>query len=288
MKLPTIISIILAVVVIALAVLWFTERSARHEAVNRSDSVETVFENAISTINEIQASIDSINLGAPGQLIKENKESVQAGLDSRSRALGNLNNIRQKIEADRKRIALLEKQLASAGLKAKGLETLVANLKTSITEKEKAITELGIKMGLLADTLATERKQSAETIATKEARIAEQQTLIQNRERDVNTIYYAVGTRKELLAQHVITLTGGFIGIGRVPVVQKGENDKYTSMNLLDYDTITFPVTKRGYTVLTTQGMDSYTVMKSGSEYDLKVLSPELFRKNKYLVIELK
>lgn len=287
MKISTVISIILAVAAIALGVLWFTANSAKLKLTQQNDSIKTSFENATSTINEIQASLDSIESGISGQLLSGREMPLNAA-DRRSQIITSIRNMKLQIEADKKRISDLEKRLAGSQHRVKGLEDLVTKLKASIAEKERIVAELSGKLGVAEETLITERKLSAEEIAKREMTIAEKQTTIEAQEKDLNTIFYAFGTRKELLEKQIITREGGLLGIGKVSTIQKNtELDKYKTFDLSEVDGISFPATKRGYSILSNQSAASYKVEKAGDSYILKVINKELFRKYKLLVIEI-
>jgi len=287
MKISTVISIILAVIAVALGVLWFTTNSAKMKLTAQNDSIKTSFDNATTTINEIQASLDSIESGLSGQLLSGREMPLSAS-DRRSQIISSIRNMRMQIETDKKRIADLEKQLAKSQHRVKGLEDLVAKLKASIADKEKIVAELSGKLGVLEETLVTERKLSAEEIAKRETTIAEKNTTIEAQEKDLNTIYYAFGTRKELMDKKIITREGGLLGIGKISTIQRNtELEKYKTFDLSEVEGISFPATRRGYSILSNQSSSSYKVEKAGDSYILKVTNKELFRKYKLLVIEI-
>jgi uncharacterized coiled-coil protein SlyX len=286
MKTIHIIAIILVVFLLLLGVLLFTTNSAKVKLAQENTSMRNAFELATRTIADIQAGLDSIDTGSAAKLLSKD-EIPQVSTDSRALLINRIRDIRLKLEADRKRIADLEKQMANSSLKTKGLNDMIANLKANLAEKEKLVTELSSQIGLYADSLATERMAAKQTIAQKETQIMEKQGIIETQEHDLNTIYYAFGTRKKLMEQNFITRKGGVLGIGRVSVVKKNEPEKYESFDLLETDQLTFPATKNGYSILTNQSPSSYAVEKSGSSNVLKVTDKELFRKYKFLVIEI-
>jgi len=101
-------------------------------------------------------------------------------------------------------------------------------------------------------------------------------------------MYYIVGTRKQLLDSGVIDRKGGILGFGRVSTVKDVDLTKFTEFNLLDTQVLNFPVTKKGYAVLSNHIAASYKVEKAEDQYQLTVLDQDQFRKQKVLVIELK
>lgn len=287
MKISTLISIVLAVIAIAFSVLWFTTNSKNVKLSEQNDSIRTSFDNATRTINEIQTNLDSIETGLSGQLLSGREMPLSAD-DRRSQIINSIRNMKQQIESDKKRISDLEKRLANSQYKIKGLETLVAKLKASIADKEKIVAELSGKLGVMEETLLAEKALSKEEIYKRDKEIADKQAVIEAQDKDINTIFYTFGSRDELIDDKIISREGGLLGIGRVTTLQKvSDLMKYKTFDLKEVDGISFPATKKGYSILSGQNSASYKVDKVGESYILKVTNKELFRKNKFLVIEI-
>jgi len=196
--------------------------------------------------------------------------------------------MRDQIEADKKKIATLEKQLATSKSQLKGVQEIVNKLKASISDKEKIMDELQQRLGILNETLETERRTSAEEIQKREMTITEKEQQITQQSIEANTIYYVSGTRKELMSKGIMDRKGGLLGIGKVSTVKQNiPVDQFTSMNLLENQQITFPVTKKGYSILTSHPATSYKVEKQGDQNVLTILDATSFRKQKFVVIEL-
>jgi len=284
MKGSTWVSIILAVVIIVLGVIWFTTNS---KLARERDSLKTSFENATNTINEIQGNLDEIESGLSGQLLTGG-ELPRDSADRRTQIITSIANMKRQIESDRKRIAELEAQLAKSQVRIKGIEDLVKKLKASLADKEKIVAELTSKLGITEKQLLEERQLSAEEIAKRDKEIAEKQATIEAQENPINTIFYAFGTRKDLISRKIISREGGILGLGKVSTLQKSTDlDKYKTLDLKEVDGFAFPATKNGYSILTNQSAASYKVEKVGDSHVLKVTNKELFRKYKLLVIEI-
>jgi len=287
MKAVNVITIILAVAVIALGVFWWMSYSEKGRLTQQRDSLQANFERATSTINEIQSNLDSIETGLTGQLFTDS-EIPQNASDRRTQIINSITNMRRQIQSDKNRIADLEKRLANSQHKIKGMDELLAKLKASLADKEKIVAELSGRLGMTQDSLYSERVLSKEEIAKRDKDIAEKQATIEAQEKDINTIFYAFGTRKELTTNKVISSQGGILGIGKVTTLKKSTDfDRYKTFNLKLVDGVSFPATKRGYSILSNQNAASYKVEKIGDNYILKVLNKELFRRSKVLVIEL-
>jgi hypothetical protein len=125
-------------------------------------------------------------------------------------------------------------------------------------------------------------------IAEREQTIAEREQALKDAERAANTIYYVVGTRKQLMDQGIVDRKGGILGIGRVTTVNRQlATEKFTEINLQDTLEISFKATNKGYSILSNHVATTYKVEKEDDEYVLTVTDKENFRKQKFLVIEL-
>jgi len=288
MKASTWVSIFLAVIAVAFSALWFTSNTQKVKLNKQLDSLRTSFEFATETINDIQTNLDSIETGLSGQLFSGREMPLTAS-DKRSQIINTVRGMKQQIEYDKKRITDLEKQLANSQYKNKSLESMIAKLRASINDKEKIVAELTGRLGIMEETLISEKLLSQDEIAKRDREIAEKVAIIQNQEKDLNTIFYAFGPRSELVDKKVITREGGLLGIGKVSTLSKmSELERYKTFDLSEVEGISFPYTKKGYSILSSQNAASYKVEKVGESYVLKVTNKELFRKYKILVIEIK
>jgi hypothetical protein len=86
----------------------------------------------------------------------------------------------------------------------------------------------------------------------------------------------------------IVDRKGGLLGSGKVTTVAHNLMvEKFTQINLLDTTQINFPITKKGYAVLSNHVATSYKVEKLDGNNVLTVTDPTNFRKQKFLVIEL-
>lgn len=285
MKATTWISIILAAATVVFAVMWIGANNQKTVLNKQNDSIRTSFEEATKTINEIQGNLDTIESGITGNLIT-GKELP--GEDRKTTLLNTINGMKKQIETDKKRIADLETMLAKSKTQIKGIQDMVEKLKASLADKEKIVAELSDQLGIVTTTLETERTLSKEEIAKRDKDIADKQVLLEAQEKDINTMFYAFGTRKDLMDKKIISRQGGLLGIGKVSTLQKNTDlERFQTFSLQQSESISFPLTKKGYSILTNQNSASYKVERDGQSYVLKVLDKSLFRKNKVLVIEI-
>jgi len=279
---------VLAILTIVFAVLWINANGKSKDIMKSNEELKKLYETSTSTINEIQSSLESLEQDLSGQLFTQKEIPGTSPEERRNRIISSIANMRDQIEADKKKIATLEKQLATSKSQLKGVQEIVNKLKASISEKEQIMDELQERLGILNETLETERRTSAEEIQKREMTITEKEQQITQQSIEANTIYYVYGTRKELMSKGIMDRKGGLLGIGKVSTVRQNiPIEQFTSMNLLETQQISFPATKKGYSILTNHPATSYKVEKEGDQNILTILDPTNFRKQKFVVIEL-
>ena len=279
---------VLAILTIVFAVLWINANGKSKDIMKSNEELKKLYETSTSTINEIQSSLESLEQDLSGQLFTQKEIPGTSPEERRNRIISSIANMRDQIEADKKKIATLEKQLATSKSQLKGVQEIVNKLKASISEKEQIMDELQERLGILNETLETERRTSAEEIQKREMTITEKEQQITQQSIEANTIYYVYGTRKELMSNGIMDRKGGLLGIGKVSTVRQNiPIEQFTSMNLLETQQISFPATKKGYSILTNHPATSYKVEKEGDQNILTILDATNFRKQKFVVIEL-
>ena len=279
---------ILAILTIVFAVLWINANGKSKDIMKSNEELKKLYETSTSTINEIQSSLESLEQDLSGQLFTQKEIPGTSPEERRTKIISSIANMRDQIEADKKKIATLEKQLATSKSQLKGVQEIVNKLKTSISEKEQIMDELQQRLGILNETLETERRTSAEEIQKREMTITEKEQQITQQSIEANTIYYVYGTRKELMSKGIMDRKGGLLGIGKVSTVKQNiPVEQFTTLNLLENQQITFPATKKGYSILTNHPATSYKVEKEGDQNILTILDATSFRKQKFVVIEL-
>jgi len=279
---------VLAILTIVFAVLWINANGKSKDIMKSNEELKKLYETSTSTIGEIQSSLESLEQDLSGQLFTQKEIPGTSPEERRNRIISSIANMRDQIEADKKKIATLEKQLATSKSQLKGVQEIVNKLKASISEKEQIMDELQERLGILNETLETERRTSAEEIQKREMTITEKEQQITQQSIEANTIYYVYGTRKELMSKGIMDRKGGLLGIGKVSTVRQNiPIEQFTSMNLLETQQISFPATKKGYSILTNHPATSYKVEKEGDQNILTILDATSFRKQKFVVIEL-
>ena len=201
----------------------------------------------------------SEDIAAINELMAQNKETI-ASLDKQlKRAYGSNSKLKKAMET-------LKAELT---LQIEEKDQQIALLKQDLEEKNFSIAELNATI----DTLSIENANQAQIIGEKVS--------------EINTAYYTVSTKKELLSENVVSKEGGFLGIGKTNALKDGFNrDAFSKIDITEVKS--FPINGRKVELVTNHPEDSYTFEKVDDKNveSLVILDPEKFwNSSKYLVV---
>jgi len=239
----------------------------------------------IDAIAEIQDSLNAISVGDPSvQMISKDLATEQKlGYANGQQAMDRIAMLRSVVLRSKERIRNLESNLQVSGNKIHGLQRMIANLKRSVTEKEGLITQLTEQVG----TLTTQVSGLTTEVEQNHVAITERDSTIEERRKELATVFVAVGTKKELESQGVIVAKGGVLGLGKTFTPAKAAAQ--TAFTPLDTDQETIihtPATKvEKARVLSAQPASSYELAVVDGKVELHILDPKEFRKIRQLVI---
>jgi organic radical activating enzyme len=227
----------------------------------------------IKTLDEIQNNIDSIKA-------KEKIVSFSKGGEPPHSLISDIKSLDAKIVRENRRIYLLEKRLKKEDKKDLDLEKVVKHLTKELAEKDVQIADLQTKLAESNNTLKIITEQFNDSIAV----IHRQREEINAMRSAVNTVYYALGSAKELKKHGVITKEGSIIGIGGATELKPDFNNSYfTEGDLTKMKDI--PLNGKFVRLITNHPTGSYKV--SGDTLHITEAS-SFWSESKYLVIELK
>ncbi len=248
------------------------------------------YSQAIGEIATIQDSLNAIVLGeAAIQIPPSRGESeVETGGTLHDQVLGRISTLKSAIERTKERIQELDARLKRNGIKMAGMEKMIAGLKKSVSEKEDRITQLTSQV----DTLQTQVTGLTATVQTKDQEITQnQQVIAQNqqeitqKQQELATVFYTIGSKKQLVTSGIAVQQGGVLGMGKT-IRPSGRFDEsaYTPLNT-DQETV-IHITAKKAVVLTPQPVSSYVLEPVGTNaVDLRITDPKEFRKVKQVVI---
>jgi predicted nucleic acid-binding Zn-ribbon protein len=244
---------------------------------------------AIDEVAAIQESLQEIDLGEHGTQALETELAKEQNLsqDRGEQTMTRIAEIKAGVERANSRILELEEKLQQGDVKVAGLEKLIKGLRQTVSEKEQQIVALTTRVGELQTQVAgleTEVAAGNETIRRQDETIQQQTASLEQSRQRMGTIYYVVGTKKELSRQGLIESKGGLLGIGRtVRPTGRTEGGLFTA---LDTDRATYiPIDAEKAKVVSAQPVDSYALENNGEQLALRILDKEAFRAVKYVIV---
>jgi chromosome segregation ATPase len=254
-------------------------------AVATGDSLRTSFDVALSSIAEIQDSLTAI-LPSESSVMRMSDQVETGGPLTASRkdqVLRSISDLQGSIQRSKEMIASLETRLGEQDVKIASLEKIITGLKRTVSDREKMIAGLNNRV----ESLTVEVTNLKTDVAAGQAQIQTQQQVIEDKRREISTVYYVVDTKSNLKDAGVVKSTGGVIGIGKSTrltgqfpqqVFQPVDTDMQTTIQLDGKKPV----------VLSGQSSASYEIVPvSETVSQLRIVNPEEFRKVRYLVVQV-
>lgn len=266
------------------------EKLARQEAVNAATREELA--EAVSQRDELIALVGEINDDMARirdvEGVMANTVYMEGDMPTKREQLrADLASIQRTLLERRERLAQLEEQLKRSNLNNSNLTATINSLREQIDAKDSEIQRLNTELSQANRTIGslTSRVDSLNT-SVAEANDAryEAEQVSENLTNELNTCFYAVGSKKELKENKIIET--GFL---RKTKIMRGDFDK-NFFSEADKRTLTrLPLhTKKSPKILTNQPVGSYTIDKENGQYVLNINDPtEFWSLSNYLVIEV-
>jgi peptidoglycan hydrolase CwlO-like protein len=233
------------------------------------DNTRARYGQAIADISMIQDSLNAIVLGTeeakmiPAQLESEMRLSENRG----DEAMAKIAVLKAGIERTKAKIEDLNATLEANGVKIEGLEKMIHSLRRSIAQREVMIAHLTTTVDSLTTTV---------TGLTAD---------VEDKKRELGTIFYAMGNKKALTTSGVLVAKGGVLGIGKTLTPSREASEgAFTALNT-DEETV-IPIPAKKAQVVSAQPSESYVLAPSVDGFmELRITDPKEFRKIKHLVI---
>ena len=259
------------------------------ESDRQRDSLEQVVAAKDSLINAVFADINAISENLARIKSRENLITVSQEERAR-RPVEEINNdidaIGRLLAENREKINSLRHtaaQLRKANLRIEGLEKMIADLNGQLAERQSEIEQLRDELSL-KDTRVAEL---TETVAEQSAEVEQLSGRNLELENRLNTVYYIVGSEKELCDAQIINKQGF---IGRTLTV--GEHGSLESFTQADSRLLSeIPVGHRKVTVVTNHPEGSYELVTDADKrvVSLWIVDPVRFwESSKVLIVSYK
>ncbi|MBK6265366.1 hypothetical protein JKA74_09975 [Marivirga sp. S37H4] len=204
----------------------------------------------------------------------DNKEVAEAINQRIANMRTLMENSRNKIMALDRSLSQLRKQSGAKSEEIEALEQRLEEASQNLIDKQEEITQLTTS---LEERLAELGQQLEEEVSVSE-----------ELRRNLNRAYYYVGESKELQEKEIVTKEGGFIGLGRVKVINANAADTlFTRTDKTDLETIFLDAKKA--TLITNHPEGSYELVEEGDKIEsFRITNPaEFWKDSNYIVIEV-
>lgn len=250
------------------------------------DQLETNMENVESyfaDLNQIEENLRIIK-EREDLISGETSAGVELGVSQQERINQDIMLIGEMMEKNRELMASLNNRIRNADQRVSGFEQMVERLNHTIEEKEieiQMLREQLAKMNLQVDLLMA-RVDTLEQESERKSRLLQEQTL------EMNAAWFAMGSRRELIDNKIISREGGFLGIGRSNQLRSDFNkDFFTRIDV----TRDFEITIAGENpeLITSHHSDSYQIVQEEGETLLRISDPDRFWSvTRYLIIQIR
>jgi len=287
MRQPVLVALIVGLVVLLGAGLFAFQKYRQADSDYRAmKTMEAETRNrygeAINEIAMIQDSLNAIVLGdSTAALLPADLQAERRLMETRGdMALARIAVLKAGIERTKQRIQELDESIAKGGVRIEGLERMVANLRRSVTRKEQEIAVLAGER----DALQTRVTGLTAEVAQREDSLAQQAEALEQRRRQLSTVWYVIGTKRELMGSGVAVAKGGILGIGKT-LEPSGDFDPslFTAIDTDHQQVIRIP--SRRAQLLSAQPESSYTLQPVEGGLELVILDPVEFRHVKHVLI---
>ena len=277
---------IFAMYAIALASCNEGAKKAEAQARAERDSLNQVIAQKDDEINDMMTTLIDIEEGFREITEAQNRVTLAKsgeGTNTKQRIAENFQFIQSMMQQNKDLINKLKQQVRESSIKGDKLKKVIANLTEQMETKDKQITELveqlelkNIHIGELKYAINSLKEDAQSLQDENEA----QSKTINAQDKQLNTAWFAFGTKDELKKQKI--LDGG-------KVLQGSFNKEYFTKIDIRVDK-EIKLYSKSAKLLTTHPASAYTLQQDANkQYVLRITDPQAFwSTSKYLVVQVK
>ncbi|HRZ98989.1 MAG TPA: hypothetical protein P5084_15645 [Paludibacter sp.] len=272
------------------------EKSAKYQAiVAQRDSIEQAkialdssYNQSLTLLNDIETGFSEINYSASEMMVNL-KGSEGKTTNKRALIAAQMTAIKENIEQNKAKIEELQ-QLASKNGRANTMLTeTIKRLQTEMGEKLVQIQSLqaeldqkNIKINELTSTVDVQSK----SIAEQQSAIEQQKSTIKSQDSGLNTVWYCVGTTKQLKEASIITTSGLFKATKKV-MDNEFDNNAFTQVDLRNISTIS--TNSKKIKILSSHPKNTYNLVTGDDKtITIEITDPSKFWSvSRYLVVQI-
>ncbi len=252
----------------------------------QNDSLKKIIEQRDTEINDMVAILNDVEEGF--RAINKAEDRVTLAKDGeggnrQQQIRENIQFIQDRMEQNRELISKLKQQMRESSFKSEELKRTVDNLIKQMQEKDDQLKQLRAELES-KDIHIAELDQTISTLNTSvndlKSESDKKTQTIESQDKQLNTAWFAFGTKKELKKQNVLV---------KGKVLQGNFNKNYfTKIDIRVEKEI--KLYSKSAKLLTMHPSSSYTLTQdSKDQYILRINNPQLFwSTSKYLVVQVK
>jgi DNA repair exonuclease SbcCD ATPase subunit len=168
---------------------------------------ETVNE-FMKSFNEIEENLITVQGKEKGITAGNLQNSAELKGDAKARIEAEIQSINELMEKNKAKIAELQKKLKKSNLKIQEFEKTIERLNQMVAERDAEIASLNERLIALNYKVESLHSDISNLKNENDAKAQE----IEQKTDEMNTAYYTVGTKKELIANGVLSKDGSFSG----------------------------------------------------------------------------
>ncbi len=252
----------------------------------QNDSLQKIIEQRDNEINDMMGILNDVEEGFRAINKAEDRVTIAKdgeGADKQEQIRENIQFIQQRMEHNRSLIAKLQQQMRESSFKSEELKRTVSNLIKQLEEKDDQLKQLRAELAA-KDIHIAELDQTISNLNTNVSDLkteSEQKTqTIDSQDKQLNTAWFAFGTKKELKSQNILV---------KGKVLQGNFNKSYFTKIDIRVDK-EIKLYSKSAKLLTMHPSSSYTLTTDAKDqYVLRITNPQIFwSTSKYLVIQVK
>ena len=252
----------------------------------QNDSLQKIIEQRDNEINDMMGILNDVEEGFRAINQAENRVTIAKdgeGENKKAQIRENIQFIQQRMEHNRSLIAKLQQQMRESSFKSEELKRTVSNLIKQLEEKDDQLKQLRAELNAkdihIAELDATINTLNTNVSDLKTETEQKAQT-IDSQDKQLNTAWFAFGSKKELKAQNVLV---------KGKVLQGNFNKNFFTKIDIRVDK-EIKLYSKSAKILTMHPSSSYTLATDAKDqYVLRITNPQLFwSTSKYLVIQVK
>ena len=273
-----------------------TDKKERESLRQKAAGLEAQLNARDSAFNTVLTVIEQAELQIREIKSRENLISVKSGKDlnetDKLMLIEDLALIDELIKKTNQKVSSISERLEESNIQVSAFKRKVKRLTDQLGQQESAIGDLRQTL-VKKDLEIKDLNQKVEGLASENEQQAElidlQVDIIDQKQKEINTAYYAIDTEDKLIAKGLIAKEGGFLGLGKT----RDLNDNVSVQHLMEIDRTLvdqLEINGKKVEVVTEHPHSSYKLVEEeGVVKYLKIQNPEEFWKiSKFLVVSIK